>query len=187
MKKVTCKYGLSCQVSVEKLDNQHVLKLDFNIKEYKICIIGQGWQDYMFPENIVINDKLYLDSDTKDKLLEIFDHFIETQYLHLPDAKQNARGFSYLDLTDIKGNPISIQASSAAMESCIWFGAQIKDICVDEGGQLVPYKFPAGDPLVSGRMHLNISKVKQLRNAIVTEWDKFLEKEANPKQKNKMS
>jgi hypothetical protein len=165
--KITCCYGHPCFISIDNIDGKDVLKLDFNIKTYKI--LKQGWKELPFPENIVINDKLYLDEKMKDQLINALDVFIKTTYLSTIYPKTE-RGFSYNEWTDVKGNKIHIQDSSAATDAYIWFGGVVEDVFIQTENGLEKYKFPEGDLLIEDRMHLNISKVKKLKEIIQKQW-----------------
>lgn len=175
MKKMTCRYGTPCWISVVDINGQNVLKLDFRIKEYQVC--SQGWKDYKFPDNIKINDSLYFNEDTFHKVLEVFDYFLENEYLGDPEVQKTERGFSYLDLKDMYGNTISIQESSSASSANIWFGCQTHNKAfVIKDGQVSEYMFEKGDLLVNERLHLNKAKVRQLKNRMINEWAKGISK-----------
>jgi hypothetical protein len=167
---ITCSYGTPCIVSLEKNNNEKVLKLDFNIKQYKIC--NGGWKDFNFPEDIVINDVLYLNEEVKDNVIKVLDCFIETEYLRDVEHTSTNRGFALSEFKDMIGNTISIQESSAAMAAYIWFGCDTKGkVFTQEGDKLVPYKYPSGDHLVSDRMHLNVAQCVELKEMLQDVWN----------------
>lgn len=175
MKKMTCRYGTPCWISVENHNGKSVLKLDFRIKEYKA--LKQGWKECKFPDNIKMNDSLYFNEDTFHKVLEVLDYFLENEYLGDPNAQKTERGFSYLELKDLYGNTISIQESSSASSANIWFGCKTNNKAfVIKDGQVSDYEFEAGDILISDRLHLNKSKVRQLKNRMINEWAKNFSK-----------
>lgn len=167
--KITCCYKNPCYISMEKLDGKDVLKLDFRIKTYKILKQGEGWVEHDFPPDIIINDKLYLDENMKNLLIKAFDVFIKTGYLNNVYLKTE-RGFSYNDWKDLKGNTIHIQESSAARDSFIWFGGKMKDIFVPTESGMERFNFPQDDFVISDCMHLNITKVKKLKEIIQNQW-----------------
>jgi len=165
--KITCCYKNPCFISMEKIDGKDVLKLDFRVTGYKVC--NNGWKDYDFPKNAIINDKLYLDEQMKNQLLQAFDVFLKTGYLnhHYPKTQ---RGFSYNEWMDVKGNSIHVQDSSAASAAYIWFGGEVGDVMIPTENGVEKYKYPEGDVLVSSRMHLSINKVKKLKEIIQKQW-----------------
>jgi hypothetical protein len=186
--KITCCYGHPCFISIDNIDGKDVLKLDFKIKTFKV--LNQGWKELPFPDNIIINDKLYLDEKMKDQLINALDVFINTGYLN-NHYKKTERGFSYNEWTDVKGNKIHIQDSSVATDAYIWFGGTVENVFIPTENGLEKYKFPEGDLLIEDRMHLNITKVKKLKEIIQKQWImnevKNLDKElpVNLKAKNK--
>lgn len=167
--KLTCCYKHPCFISMEKLNGKDILKLDFRIKTYKLFNPGKGWTEHNFPSNIIIKDKLYLDEKMKDQLINALDIFIKTGYLN-NDYKKTERGFSYNEWSDVKGNKIHIQDSSAASAAYIWFGGQVENVFVPTENGMEEFKFPEGDVLIEDRMHLNIPKVKKLKEIIQKQW-----------------
>jgi hypothetical protein len=189
IRKITCSRKYSCFVSIENVDNKPVLKFDFRIKSYQVC--NYGWKEYQFPENIVINDKLYLDEELKNHLLKILSGFADTGYLENDEQQLTSRGFSYNELMDLKNRVISVQQSSAN-GSFIWFGCSSKihkDAYVKEGDNLVKYEYPRGDVLVNERLHLSIPNTRKLIKAINELWKlnevNILEKELAVNSPNK--
>ena len=176
MKKITCTYGTQCSVSMDKLNGQDALVLCFNIRDYKIC--DSGWHDYQFPSNVTINDKLFLNEEMKNKVVEILDGFLETGYLNSFDVTHTSRGFGFIEPLDAMGNVISMQESSSAMEAKIWFGCETKNqVYVWKDKTLQPYKFERGDILIQDRLHLNLAKARRLKTIINEVWDSRLGKE----------
>lgn len=170
MKKITCSYNTPCWISLECIDNQPILKIDFRIKEYKI--LQSGWKDCKFPDNIAINDKLYLTKDMYEKVVKVLDYYMENQTMGDSEVELTERGFSYLELTDLYGNSISIQESSSAISNKAWFGCQTKNNAfIIKNGQAYPYEYPQGQVLVSDRLHLNKADWKKMRKAMVREWN----------------
>lgn len=183
MKKIKCTYGTLCEVSVEKLNNQNVLKIDFNIKEFKV--LQNGWQDFSFPSNVSINDKLYLDEALKDKVVSILDDFIKTGGIE--SINKTKRGFTFLDIEDLMGNTISIQQSSSASEPKIWFGSKTENKAYSwKNDKITPYIYPAGDVSIADRLHLNRTKAQQLKNAINNVWQLQLNIEESIKPTDKV-
>ena len=173
MKKFTCRYNKDCWISIENIDNKPIMKLDFKIKTYQV--LKHGWRDYNFPDDIAINDKLYLTKEMVDKIIQLFDYYLENSSLEDPEAQLTNRGFSYLELKDLYGNTISTQESSALYN--LWFGCRTKNKAyLVRNGEALPYEFPEGDLLITDRLHLNKSKIKQLKRTILKEWDKHTTK-----------
>lgn len=83
------------------------------------------------------------------------------------EKKHTNRGFGYYEFNDRYGEKCSLQSSSLATESAIWFGIddanpQILASKVQEGGTgWVKYPIPK-DVLLSTRMHLTQDQVKDL-------------------------
>lgn len=173
MTKITCSYGKTAFISMIKENNEPIMVIDMNIKDYVIHI-GHDSGEYNFPGNVVINDKLYLNQQLKNELLETLDEFIETTYIQNQEAKETARGFKYLDPKDIYGNTISIQESSN-MDSAIWFGVSIdeKSVLVWRDGELQPFKYPSHHIMLKDRLHLKTVQAKEFREMIVSMWDNF--------------
>lgn len=176
MKKIKCTYGKECLISMAKLKGEDVLKLDFNILTYEFS--DPKWQSKIFQANIIINDKLFLNEDMKNKLQETLDIFIATGDLKNDEMKLTKRGFSLLESKDLNGNKISIQKSSSAMEPKIWLGCETKNKAFFwKDNDLVPYVFEKGNILFKDRLHLNVSKAKKLKNIVNQVWDlQFKEK-----------
>jgi hypothetical protein len=154
---------------MDTLNGEIVLKLDFNIKQYKV--LTNGWKSHYFLPNTIINDSLYLNKDMTNKVIEILNGFQTTGELEPEGAEYTNRGFSFIKMKDLKGNLISIQKSSTANESCIWFGCATKDkVFLQENDKFTPYPFVKGEVLIEDRLHLNRSKTKILINAIKKHW-----------------
>lgn len=64
MTKLTCSYGKTAFISMIKENNEPIMVIDMNIKDYVIHI-GSDAGEYNFPGNVVINDKLYLNQQLK--------------------------------------------------------------------------------------------------------------------------
>lgn len=174
MKKITCKYGTTFSLSIIEVNTQPILEINFNIKSYKVC--NNGWNTFNFPPNIIINDKLHINKETSDYIIEVLANFIKEGVLEdSTDLKYTQRGFSLLELYDIFGNVISIQESSAATESCIWFGGVVDSdkIFTWENSKMKSFSFNKGDLLIEDRLHLNIKKANKLKFAIENEWKKY--------------
>lgn len=175
---LTCSNGIESILSIEKLDDIAYLVIDFNIKEYKELIPGLGWTDFAFPSNIVINDKLYLDKIKTKEIISIFNSYLKHDNLTQVAEDRNIRGFSILDLSDSRGNKISIQDSSS-IDSHIWFGCKVKnqDIYIVNNEELKPYVYPnvnnSDSRLISDRHHLTRKDVKEFKNAFKNEWKIF--------------
>jgi hypothetical protein len=168
---------------------QTVMKLDFNILYYRHLVKYEGWKKIDFPKNIVVNDKLYLDETLKDKVIEMLDCFIKTGSIRDVTEETTSRGFSIMELKDLKGNSISIQDSSAATEAMIWFGCRTKDQAfIDVNGKLENFQFPSGEVSLEERLHMNKKKARELKKIIKTEWKNYIDFmfPKQPKRKNKM-
>lgn len=175
MKKITCTYGTKCSVSLTSLNGQDVLMLDFNIQDYKVC--NSGWHDYKFPPNVAVNDKLFLNEEMKNKLVEMLDVFLETGSLDAPEMTRTNRGFGLVEPLDSMGNVISVQESSSAMQAKIWLGCSTKNQAfVWKDKTLQPYEFERGDVLLQDRLHLNMSKARRLKTIINEVWDSRIAK-----------
>lgn len=173
MKSIKCTNDYSCKIFAEKYEDKPALVIDFNIKKFKYCHQYYGWQDGKFPEDVweSINDKLYLNPENIYDVISALDIFIENGYLAEIYTNKTSRGFSYIDLKDIKGNVISIQESSSAMEGKLWFGCEVNEKMIGkfEDGRYVKFKYPEGDILVEDRLHLNQKCAKELRIGILEE------------------
>lgn len=169
MKKTHTSRDTKCIISMDKLDNENILKIDFNIKNYKVCNLG--WKDYDFPTNIVINDKLFLNEEMKNQLIKIFDLFLKEESLSAIATEQTARGFNMANFKDLMGSIISIQESSSAEEAKIWFGCRTKNKAYQwVNSELSPYEYPKGDLLLDDRLHLNKDSIKSLKKKIEMVW-----------------
>lgn len=174
MKIITCSNDYSCQIETEKIDNQYVLKLNFNIKEYTILLSGKGWTEIKYPEEVLssIKDKLYLTKDKVYNIIETLDTFIETGDIESPQTTKNARGFSNIVTKDMYNNDISIQKSSSMGEEQLWFGVKINlnDIGYKKDGNFIRYKYePNHGVSVHNRLHLTKNQAFQLRLAMLHE------------------
>lgn len=174
MKIIKCSNDYVCQISSEKLDNNYVLKLDFNIKEYSALLVGRGWTTIQYPENVLnsIKDKLYISKDKLYKLIELLDVFIDTGDLITEKTTYTNRGFSKIEEKDLYGNEISIQKSSIIGEDHIWFGAKVNynDIGHKSDGNFIRYKYEPNNGInVNDRLHLTQEQVFQLRLAMLNE------------------
>jgi hypothetical protein len=78
------------------------------------------------------------------------------------DVGNTQRGFGRIEFTDRYGAKCSLQDSSLATESAIWFGPNEAEpqICV-QGKGWQPYPVPE-EVMMTTRMHLTQSMVKQL-------------------------
>lgn len=175
MKKLTCSYGNTFKFDMVEQKGEPIMVIDANIKEYVIHV-GHDAGTYDFPMTVVVNDKLYLNRQLKDELLETLDNFIETTYIQHPAAEKNARGFKCLNPTDIYGNTISIQESSN-MVPAIWFGVDIKTsaVLVWKDNQLKTFEYPSHDILLQDRLHLKMPQAKKLKKMIISLWKKYEE------------
>lgn len=175
MKKITCRYGTDCWINLENIEGQKVLKLDFRIKNYKVC--NNGWKEHSFPADIIVNDKLYLAEESLNRVVQVLDSFLEKGYLEDSQEQVTERGFSYLELKDLYGNVISIQNSSSAITDNIWFGCQTQNKAfILRNNEVSSYVFANYNPLISDRLHLNKTKVKSLKIALLKEWYKSMKK-----------
>lgn len=72
------------------------------------------------------------------------------------------RGFGRIDFVDRYGNSCSLQESSLASDSAIWFGVDdAKPQILIEGKGWIPYEIP-DEVLLHTRMHLTQKQVKEL-------------------------
>lgn len=181
MKKLTCSYGKTFKFYMVEEKGEPILVVDCDIKQYVIHV-GHDRGTYDFPHNVVVNDKLYLNKELKDQLLETLDTFIETTYIQHPDAQKTERGFKYLDPKDIYGTKISIQESSN-IEAAIWFGVDIKtsEVLVWKNNQLKQFEYPSLQIMLQDRLHLKMPQAKKLRKMVVNLWQKFEEEKNKSK------
>lgn len=137
MKILTCRNNYACQISNEKIDNQTVVKIDFNIKSYEALIPGSSWVKMQYPEEVYpsIKDKLYITKKQLYDIVEILDTFINTGDIITPQTTYTSRGFAIIETKDLFGNNISIQKSSTMGEDLLWFGTRINE---DNIGVLLP-------------------------------------------------
>ena len=75
------------------------------------------------------------------------------------------RGFAIASFNDRNGVKCSLQASSIATESCIWFGCDDAEPQVLANGGWRPVEMPAGY-VANTRMHLTQDQVKELLPAL---------------------
>lgn len=172
MKKLTCSYGNTVEISMLEQKNEPIMVINMNIKNY-IVHVGPDRGTYEFPLNTVINDKLYLNRLLKDQLIATLEDFIETTYLTSPEAEANNRGFKSLKPTDIYGNTISIQESSN-IDPALWFGAIVENnsVLVWKDNQLKPFVYPSDNILLHDRLHLKMPQAKKLKKLIIAMWEK---------------
>lgn len=173
MKKLTCSYGKTFKFSMTQINNEPIMVVDADIKDY-IIHIGANRGTYNFPQTIVLNDKLYFNKKLKDELLETLDIFIRTTYIQNPEAEENSRGFKFLVPKDIYGNTISLQESSN-VEPAIWFGVSLKtsSALFWENNELKPFEYPSDDVMLLDRLHLKMKQAKQLKKLIINLWKKY--------------
>lgn len=173
MKALTCSYGKTFKFDMIEQKGEPIMVVDCDIKQYVIHV-GHDSGTYDFPMNVVVNDKLYLNQQVKDELLETLDNFIETTYIQHPEAQVNARGFKSLNPKDIYGNNISIQESSN-MEPAIWFGVDLKtsDVLVWKDNQLKQFEYPSQQIMLQDRLHLKMPQAKKLKKIIVSLWKNY--------------
>lgn len=174
MKIITCSNDYNCQIETEKIENQYVLKLDFNIKEYMILLSGKGWTKIKYPEEVLesIKDKVYISKEKLYDIIEILDTFIETGNIDHDKMNHTSRGFAKIDDKDIFGNEISIQKSSTMEEDQLWFGTKVNqnDIGHKKDGSFIRYKYePNHGVHVHDRLHLTQNQAFQLRLAMLHE------------------
>lgn len=175
MKTITCSYGKTFKLYMTEQKGEPIMVVDADIKQYVIHV-GHDSGTYDFPMNIVVNDKLYLNRELKDELLQTLDTFIETTYIQDPEAEVNARGFKSLNPQDIYGNNISIQESSN-MEPAIWFGVNLEtnEVLVWKDKQLKKFEYPSHQIMLQDRLHLKMPQAKKLKKMIVSLWKKHEE------------
>lgn len=175
MKTITCSYGKTFKLYMTEQKGEPIMVVDADIKQYVIHV-GHDSGTYDFPMNIVVNDKLYLNRELKDELLQTLDTFIETTYIQDHEAQVNARGFKSLNPQDIYGNNISIQESSN-MEPAIWFGVNLEtnEVLVWKDKQLKQFEYPSHQIMLQDRLHLKMPQAKKLKKMIVSLWKKHEE------------
>jgi hypothetical protein len=80
----------------------------------------------------------------------------------MTDKKTAQRGFDYIEFVDRYGEKCSLQESSLATESAVWFGIDnpIPKV-LKQGHGWVRVDLPEGT-LISGRMHLTQKMVKDI-------------------------
>lgn len=173
MKKLTCSYGTTVEVSMLEKNGEPIMLLDMNIKDYMIHV-GHDTGTYKFPPNIVINDKLYINRDMKQQLIETLEDFIKTTYLQNSYTETNQRGFKNMKPKDIYGTTISIQESSN-MDPALWFGPIVRnnEVLMWQDNKLTPFVYPSHNILINDRLHLKMPQAKKLKNMIATMWKNF--------------
>lgn len=170
IEKFTSYPSCSCLISVEKIDGNNVLKFDFAIKEYQV--VNRSFNEtYKFPDNIVINDKIYCDEKLKNELLDTLDIFIKTEYLPR-NYKTNSIGLPYNDWEDVKGNIISIEDSGSMNAAQIILKCKTKDILIKTSHGLEEYQFeiPKDKVCMKNRLSLSPEEAKQLKELIQRQW-----------------
>ena len=169
-KKMKCTYDNECTIYNSVYKKESVLVFDFAIQKYKI--LNNGWKEYSFPPNIVINDKLFLNHSMIEELLNCLKVFVQTGSLE-SYSDVTARGFNKLEFLDIRGSVISCQESSSAMEAKLWFGCTTENkVFTWKNGEIVPYEFEFGSSvLIHDRLHLNKRKANQLCKIISEVWE----------------
>lgn len=187
---ITCSNENKCYISFKEKDNELITVLDFKVKSYKI--LNHGWKEYDYPDNIIIEDKLYLNEKMLNKIIDCFDNFIKYSYItqNKLDEIENFR--------DLKGNKIRIYNSSS-IEDKLWFGADIQVAHIKVEDKIELYEHEKGiDPfgnhkkptlLIPDRLHLKKNNVERLlkmfNKAKVNHQVNLLEKELKPKTKIK--
>jgi len=81
-------------------------------------------------------------------------------------STKTGRGFQLFEFEDRYGEPCSLQMSSLATESAIWFGTggrmnQLASRVTEGGSGWVPFTPPEG-VIVHSRMHLTQAQVREL-------------------------
>jgi len=92
----------SCFISVEKIDEKKLLKIDFGNKK-----------------NEVISNDIYLDEKLKNELFDALDTYIKTEYLNR-NYKKNDFGLPYNEWKDVNGETFLIEDAGAINTALIW-------------------------------------------------------------------
>lgn len=156
---ITCSNGIKCHISFKNKDNELITVLDFKIKSYKV--FNYGWHQYDYPSNIILEDKLYLNEEKLNKIINSFDNFINYGYLTEEDVKDIE------DFKDLKGNKIRLYNSSS-VDAKLWFGCNINEAYIKVGETIEPFSHIKGEGvfgdglLINDRLHLTESQVKRL-------------------------
>jgi hypothetical protein len=158
----------SCFISVERINGEKILKIDFSVKDYHIL---NGVQNHKFPDNVVVNDKIYLDEKLKDKIIKDLDIFIKTENLNI-GYKTNPYGFLYNEFVDFKGNIILIEDAAIINEPCIWLGCKSKDVFIDNGNSIEKYNFQAyqGNVIIKNKIRLSPEEAQNLKEIMQKQW-----------------
>lgn len=170
MQEITCSYNITCLISIEEINKIPLLKLDMNIRSYQV--LDKSWITHNIPPGVMVDDKLYLDEEMKNKVCDILDCFIKKGSIQSSTNQITSRGFSYFEHEDKNGNIISIQDSSAASSPHVWFGLKMNQhFFTLEGDKKVAFYIPHNNILLEERLHLNKSQAKMLKKAITVEWN----------------
>ena len=165
MKKITCTNNYTCSIYLAEHEKTKVLVIDFNIKFYQIC--NNTWNRQAFPPDILVHDKIYLDKALAQSVISVLEHFIKYESTDWAQTTRTNRGFNLKELKDICGNTISIQESSSALKSKIWFGRDTADKAyIRQEGHLVPYEYPPGPVFLEDRLHLDVDGARELVETI---------------------
>lgn len=176
MKIITCSNGYNCTINHEKIENQSVVKIDFNIKEYHALIPGRSWVDMKFPEEVwpSIKDKLFITKKQLYNVIELLDTFIETGDIISKDTEFTSRGFAINEMKDFYGNIISIQTSSS-IDTKLWFGTKVElnniGVPIKGQGNITSYEYPKNNAGINvhDRLHLSVEGVAKLRMSLLQE------------------
>lgn len=173
MKIIKCSNNYVCEVSSVSIDKKAVLQLNFNINTYQI-VTNKGWEEKKFPKEVLpsIKDILLIKNDKIQDLIYVLDTFINTGDIILDNTIYTERGYPYIVMKDSQNNIMSMQKSSSASESKLWFGTEINvnEIGENKDNQLICFKPPENTGmLLMDRLHLTKAGASKLRFAILNE------------------
>jgi hypothetical protein len=147
-----------CLISVEKINDENLIKLEFNITGYQVYT--NFWADYKFPLDTIINNKLYLDEKLKNEIVEALDIYAKTEYLSRKYPRDDL-GFSYNEWKDIKSNSIKVLDPGFMNASAILFGCNIKSVLIKNGNKTEEFKFPDNYQVIGEKITLTPQKAKE--------------------------
>lgn len=160
----------SCFISIEKINGDNLLKIDFSVKNYQVIDNFQS-KTYNFPPNIVINDQIYLDKRLTNELINALEIFTKTEYLDRK-YKTNSLGFPYKEWNDVRGNTLLIEDSGSMNAASIVLSCKINDILIknDHGLEKYQFKFPENNIIINNKLNLSPERAEQLIQSLQKQW-----------------
>jgi hypothetical protein len=149
IEKFTSYPSYSCFISVENIDGENLLKIDFGIKDYQI----------------------YLNKQLKDKLVNELDIFTRTQYLNR-NFKTNDLGFPFNEWQDVQGNMFFLEDTGMMNAASIWLGCKTRNVIIEDDNTVKKSGFNKLENKVSFKNKISLSpdEAEQLKELIKKQW-----------------